>query len=150
MFNQNNLSMLVMALLLGIFIGVPVLVGVLRGRRTPRMTTTTCRHCGYDRRGLSKQAECPECGLPAGIEGPGRPPDQDHPSCRACGHLLVNLPWNATCPECGLASAAMPRFHRLRRRDWFTPGRILEFVLGTARLAVCLLLLLSAIAFFSR
>jgi predicted Zn-ribbon and HTH transcriptional regulator len=150
MFNQNDLSMLGMAILLGIFIGVPVLVGVLRGRRTPRMTTTTCRHCGYDRRGLSKQAECPECGLPAGIEGPGRPPDQDHPSCRGCGHLLVNLPWNATCPECGLPSAALPRFHRLRRRHWLTLGRILTFVLGTAWLGVGLLFMISAIAFFFR
>jgi ribosomal protein L37E len=145
-----DISMLVMALLVGFFISVPVLFGVLRGRRTTRLTTTSCRNCGYDRRGLSKQLACPECGVRAGIDGPGRPADKDHPSCRSCGHLLVNLPWDATCPECGLPSAALPHFHRLRRRDWFTPGRILEFVLGTAWLAVCLLLLLSAIAFFSR
>ena len=142
--------MLVMAPLVGFFISVPVLLGVLRGRRTPRLTTTSCRNCGYDRRGLSKQLACPECGVRAGIAGPGRPADKDHPSCRGCGHLLVNLPWDATCPECGLPSAALPHFHRVRRRHWLTLGRILTFVLGTAWLGVGLLFMISAIAFFFR
>jgi len=140
--------MLVMAPLLGFFIIVLVLFGVLRRHRTPRLTTTSCRNCGYDRRGLSKQLACPECGVRAGIDGPGRPADKDHPSCRGCGHLLVNLPSDATCPECGLPSAALPHFHRVRRRHWLTLGRILTFVLGTARLGVGLLFMISAIAFF--
>ena len=142
--------MLVMAPLLGFFISVLVLFGVLRRRRTPRLTTTSCRNCGYDRRGLSKQLACPECGVRAGIDGPGRPTDKDHPSCRGCGHLLVNLPSDATCPECGLPSAALPHFHRVRRRHWLTLGRILTFVLGTAWLGVGLLFMISAIAFFFR
>jgi hypothetical protein len=62
----------------------------------------------------------------------------------------VNLPWDATCPECGLPSAALPHFHRVRRRHWLTLGRILTFVLGTAWLGVGLLFMISAIAFFFR
>ena len=64
--------------------------------------------------------------------------------------ITAYLPWNATCPECGLPSAALPRFHRLRRRHWLTLGRILTFVLGTAWLGVGLLFMISAIAFFFR
>ena len=82
-----------------------------------------------------------------GLTGPGRAVDPDHPSCRGCGHLLVDLPWDATCPECGLASAAMPRFQRLRRRDWFSPARILQFILGSAWLLVGMFLMITAAAF---
>ncbi len=141
------MSMLVMLLLVGFFIAVPVIAGVIRGRRSPRMTTTSCRHCGYDLRRLRKGTACPECGTAVGLTGPGRAVDPDRPSCRGCGHLLANLPWNATCPECGLASAAMPRFQRPRRRDWFTPGRILQFVLGSAWLLVGIFLMITALAF---
>ena len=147
MFNQHDLSMLVMLLLLGFFIAVPVIAGVIRRRHSPRMTTTSCRHCGYDLRRLPKGTNCPECGGVVGLTGPGRAVDPDHPSCRGCGHLLVDLPWDATCPECGLASAAMPRFQRLRRRDWFSPARILQFILGSAWLLVGMFLMITAAAF---
>ena len=147
MFNQHDMSMLVMLLLVGFFIAVPVIASVIRGRNSPRITTTSCRHCGYDLRRLSKGTPCPECGEVAGLTGPGRPPDRDHPSCRGCGHLLVNLPWDATCPECGLATAAMPRFQRLQRRDWFSLTRILQFLLGAAWLLVGIFLMITAAAF---
>ena len=147
MFNQHDMSMLVMLLLVGFFIAVPVIASVIRGRNAPRITTTSCRHCGYDLRRLPKGTDCPECGTAVGLTGPGRTVDPDEPSCRGCGHLLANLPWNATCPECGLVNAAMPRFQRLRKRDWFTPGRILQFVLGTAWLLVGIFLMITALAF---
>ncbi|MCP4835231.1 MAG: hypothetical protein GY895_10760, partial [Phycisphaera sp.] len=54
MFNQHDMSMLVMLLLVGFFIAVPVIAGVIRRRHSPRMTTTSCRHCGYDLRRLPK------------------------------------------------------------------------------------------------
>jgi hypothetical protein len=41
----------------------------------------------------------------------------------------------------------MPRFQRPRRRDWFTPGRILQFVLGSAWLLVGIFLMITALAF---
>ena len=146
-FNQHDMSMLVMLLLVGFFIAVPVIASVIRGRNAPRITTTSCRHCGYDLRRLPKGTDCPECGTAVGLTGPGRTVDPDEPSCRGCGPLLANLPWNATCPECGLVNAAMPRFQRLRKRDWFTPGRILQFVLGTAWLLVGIFLMITALAF---
>ena len=72
MFNQHDMSMLVMLLLVGFFIAVPVIAGVIRGRRSPRITTTSCRHCGYDLRRLPKGTDCPECGTAVGLTGPGR------------------------------------------------------------------------------
>ena len=128
-------------LLLVICIAIPT-YAVIRSKSRRKDNSQRCIGCGYSRRGLEADQSCPECNTPAGIVGTGIVADKENVSCRACGHIMNGQPWDATCSECGLPSAALPKFHRMAPRAYFTPmGFLNGFLMAIWVFAMFLLIL---------